>query len=117
MAGDDVELEIDDLPNEVQHKLLKYVRSIFPKVRSAEEDAMAVDDDYEPERGGKSGGRKKHKPMKKHEQESRIRELKGAMEKMKNNAAQAGVDTQNLPGQVARDDSSDEDESESSEEE
>ena len=60
MAGDDVELEIDDLPNEVQHKLLKYVRSIFPRHREDAMEDFGVDDDYEPDtRGGKAGGAKK----------------------------------------------------------
>ena len=85
MAGDDVELEIDDLPNEVQHKLLKYVRSIFPKQRASPEEAAAVDDDYyEPERNPRSGAaKKKHKPMKKQEQEHRIAALKQKMSQMK----------------------------------
>ena len=113
MSGDDVELEIDELPNEVQHKLLKYVRSIFPRQRESPEEEN-VDEDYEPERNGKGGGRKKHKPMKKHEQEDRIAALKTAMTKMEGNISAARVD--NRPS-VAKDESSDDDDSESSEEE
>lgn len=117
MSGDDVELEIDDLPNDVQHKLLRYVRSIFPKNEPAELDANAIDDDYEPEKpSARSGGaaKKKHKPMKKHEQESRIKQLKEQMALMS-----GGVEAMSggsAPAQ-ARADSSDDDDSESSEEE
>lgn len=118
MAGDDVELEIDDLPNEVQHKLLRYVRSIFPKAEPVELDANAIDDDYEPEKpSARSGGaaKKKHKPMKKHEQESRIRQLKEQMAAMSGGGG-AGNSGSSAPAQP-RADSSDDDDSESSEEE
>ncbi|CAD0011357.1 Bromodomain-containing protein [Aureobasidium pullulans] len=119
MAGDDVELEIDDLPNEVQHKLLRYVRSIFPKAEPVEMDANAIDDDYEPEKpSARSGGaaKKKHKPMKKHEQEDRIRQLKEQMAAMgdKADALDGGGAA---PSAARRTDSSDDDDSESSEEE
>ncbi|GAB7349195.1 hypothetical protein MBLNU459_g8125t1 [Dothideomycetes sp. NU459] len=111
MPGDDVELEIDDLPNEVQHKLLKYVRTIFPP-RVPTDDGNAVDDDYEPERPSNRGGaaKKKHKPMKKHEQESRIAQLKQQMAQM------SGAALPNASAIPAPQSSSDED-SESSEEE
>lgn len=118
MAGDDVELEIDDLPNEVQHKLLRYVRSIFPKAEPVEMDANAIDDDYEPEKpSARSGGaaKKKHKPMKKHEQEDRIRQLKEQMAAMSGdvNSVAGGA----APSAAHRADSSDDEDSESSEEE
>jgi bromodomain-containing factor 1 len=118
MAGDDVELEIDDLPNEVQHKLLRYVRSIFPKAEPVEMDANAIDDDYEPEKpSARSGGaaKKKHKPMKKHEQEDRIRQLKEQMAAMGSNAdGDGGAAAASAPQHA---DSSDDEDSESSEEE
>jgi bromodomain-containing factor 1 len=118
MAGDDVELEIDDLPNEVQHKLLRYVRSIFPKTEPAELDANAIDDDYEPEKpSARAGGaaKKKHKPMKKHEQEDRIKQLKEQMAAMSGDGgAVGGGAPASAPPAV---DSSDDDDSESSEEE
>jgi len=117
MAGDDVELEIDDLPNDVQHKLLKYVHSIFPRARASPvEETAAIDDDYEPERNARAGGaRKKHKPMKKHEQEDRIAHLKAAMEQMKGGIVKAGGNAAMPTGNDESDD--DEDDSESSEEE
>lgn len=109
MAGDDVELEIDDLPNEVQHKLLKYVRSIFPRQRDDGGEDLGLDDEYEP-RGAKAGGtKKKHKPMKKAEADRRIAELKSSMDQMR------GV-TQSV-GAVLEAESSGDDDSESSEEE
>ena len=115
MAGDDVELEIDELPNEVQHKLLKYVRTIFPRQRASPEEEIAVDDDYEPERTARAGGaKKKHKPMKKHEQESRIAMLRQTMEQMKGGLAAAELPTGGLKSDAA---SSSDDDSESSEEE
>ncbi|KAI4724973.1 Bromodomain-containing protein [Aureobasidium sp. EXF-10728] len=118
MAGDDVELEIDDLPNEVQHKLLRYVRSIFPKAEPVEMDANAIDDDYEPEKpSARSGGaaKKKHKPMKKHEQEDRIRQLKEQMAAMSGDVNSVGGGA--APSAPHHADSSDDDDSESSEEE
>ncbi|KAI5197514.1 Bromodomain-containing protein [Aureobasidium subglaciale] len=118
MAGDDVELEIDDLPNEVQHKLLRYVRTIFPKAEPVEMDANAIDDDYEPEKpSARSAGaaKKKHKPMKKHEQEDRIRQLKEQMASMSGDVD--SVSNGAAPSAQRRADSSDDDDSESSEEE
>lgn len=114
MAGDDVELEIDDLPNEVQLKLLKYVRSIFPKAKPTyiEEEDIGIDDDYEPERPTKTGGgRKKHKPMKKKEQEDRIAQLSAKIEGMKGGATGAAA------AAGPQDESSGDEDSESSEEE
>ncbi|KAK3699177.1 transcription initiation at TATA-containing promoter protein [Vermiconidia calcicola] len=76
---EEMELEIDDLPNNVQLMLLDYVRGIFgnPNKKKAREpspdDAAALDDDdFEPERGARGGKRKKHKPMGKQEQQAAI---------------------------------------------
>lgn len=120
MAGDDVELEIDDLPNPVQHMLLRYVRSIFPRQQASpdELDAAAVDDDYEPERTARGGGaRKKHKPMKKHEQEARIAQLTQSLNSIENvRGGSSGIRNDALPAAV-KDESSGDEDSESSEEE
>lgn len=75
---EEMELEIDDLPNDVQYMLLQYVRSIFGnpngRARVASPDELVdEDDEFEPERTNKRGGgnsaakRKKHKPMGKEE--------------------------------------------------
>lgn len=83
--GDDMELEIDDLPNDVQLLLLKHVRSIFGKPQtsraSPDDVAAADDDDFEPERlprggGAKGSAKKKHKPMGKKEQIDKISSIK-----------------------------------------
>jgi len=116
MAGDDVELEIDDLPNDVQHKLLKYIHSIFPPAHSdGLVEEMAVDEEYEPaDRTGKI--KKRHKPMKKHEQENRIAQLSAKVEAMK--AGVSGTNSSSIGGGVGAEyESSDDEKSESSEEE
>lgn len=79
---EEMELEIDDLPNNVQAMLLTFVRGIFGNPRkkaravTPDDGAGADDDDFEPgeRRGAKSGGgkRKKHKPMGKDEQQKVI---------------------------------------------
>lgn len=86
---EEMELEIDDLPNNVQLMLLDYVRSIFGnpnRVRAASPDDLAAmdDDDFEPERGGRRGGagggkRKKHKPMGKREQQETIKQIQSQL--------------------------------------
>jgi len=91
--GDEMELEIDDLPDDVQRLLLKHVRGIFggpnrgSSVRAASPDDLAAadDDDFEPShrsRGGSGGGdakRKKHKPMGKKEQQDSINVLRNQL--------------------------------------
>ncbi|KAF2173062.1 hypothetical protein M409DRAFT_62685 [Zasmidium cellare ATCC 36951] len=94
---EEMELEIDDLPNDVQAMLLTYVRSLFGKPSRAvradsPDDAAALDDDdFEPtERGGRRGGggagnkRKKHKPMHKEEQQKAINDIKNKLAQFQN---------------------------------
>ncbi|KAF2479012.1 hypothetical protein BDY17DRAFT_227470, partial [Neohortaea acidophila] len=80
---DDMELEIDDLPNYVQALLLDYVRKLFPKKKAREaspDDAAALDDDdYEERGGGRGGKRKKHRPMGKKEQQDTINNIKNKL--------------------------------------
>lgn len=117
MDAEDVELEIDELPNDVQQKLLRYVRSIFPpKPQSDDGDANAIDDDYEPERPAARSGKKKHKPMKKHEQEARIKELQEQMNRL-SGGLNPGKAAAVAPAATSQPDSSDDEDSESSEEE
>ncbi|KAM0720042.1 hypothetical protein Q7P37_004177 [Cladosporium fusiforme] len=89
--GDEMELEIDDLPDDVQRLLLKHVRGIFGnpnrgnRAPSPDDLAAADDDDFEPShraRGGGGGGdakRKKHKPMGKKEQQDSINNLRNQL--------------------------------------
>ncbi|KAJ9649353.1 transcription initiation at TATA-containing promoter protein [Coniosporium apollinis] len=67
---DELELDIDAIPEPVLHELLKFIRKIHPPM-----EAAAVDDDYEPPmRSSKTATTKprKNKPMGKHEQEANI---------------------------------------------
>lgn len=118
---DEMELEIDDLPNDVQAMLLKYVRSLFGKAgRAASPDDGAAfdDDDFEPPRGRNYGAaaskRKKHKPMGKEEQQERINTLQKQLSQFSGGAGAAGASQGGSPTGA---DSSDDDDSEESEEE
>ncbi|KAJ8608689.1 hypothetical protein MRB53_039491 [Persea americana] len=122
--GDEMELEIDDLPNDIQAMLLKYVRSLFgnpnrgARVASPDDLAAEDDDDFAPparDRPAGAGKRKKHKPMGKKEQQDSIAELKSRLAAFDDpSGADAGSALQY--GQPADDTSGDE-ESEESEEE
>lgn len=93
---EEMELEIDDLPNDVQAMLLTFVRSIFgnptrgARAVSPDDAAALDDDDFEPtERGGRRGGgggskRKKHKPMHKDEQQKAINDIKSQLAQFQN---------------------------------
>lgn len=128
---DEMELEIDELPNHVQAMLLTYVRSIFgnphkkgsaaARADSPDDLAAADDDDFEPRerRAGKGGKRKKHKPMGKHEQQVAIDNIQKQLAQFQS----VGASGNSSPGNVNyalgnRDaDTSGDDESEESEEE
>ena len=114
---DEMELEIDDLPNNVQLLLLKYVRGLFgkPKTAAAREpspDDIAAqdDDDFQPKRrgtasGGGGGGRgsggggggsdskrRKHAPMSGREQQDTMRALENKLAQF-SNAATSGSES------------------------
>lgn len=126
--GDDMELEIDDLPNDVQALLLKHVRSIFgnpnrgARAVSPEDVAAEDDDDFAPparDRAAAGGKRKKHKPMGKKEQQENINELRNRLAAFNNPTSGSESPTGGAwpgQGQQAEDTSGDE-ESEESEEE
>ncbi|KAK5174943.1 transcription initiation at TATA-containing promoter protein [Saxophila tyrrhenica] len=124
--GDEMELEIDDLPNDVQIMLLDFVRRIFgnPKKKAREmspDDAAALDDDdFEPARrgSGAAGKRKKHKPMGKVEQQNAIDKLRGKLAQF-NGATSGSESPTNSSFAVAKEEveSSGDEESEESEEE
>ena len=134
---EEMELEIDDLPNGVQLMLLRYVREIFgnpnrKKSAAAARDyspddvAAQDDDDFEPRsRGGAGGGggagkkRKKHAPMTKTQQEEQLRALQGKLQEF-SNAATSGSESPTASSfnqQNAQAESSGDEESEESEEE
>lgn len=132
---EEMELEIDDLPNAVQLMLLRYVREIFGnpnRKKSAARDyspddvAAQDDDDFEPKSraagggaGGRGGKRKKHAPMSKSQQEEQLRALQGKLQEF-SNAATSGSESpaaSNYNQQNAQAESSGDEESEESEEE
>ncbi|KAK4547990.1 hypothetical protein LTR36_010710 [Oleoguttula mirabilis] len=123
---DEMELEIDDLPNDVQALLLKYVRKIFgrPKGVAAadsppDDGAFEDDGEFAPRAAGTGAGgkRKKHKPMGKREQQDTISALKGKLEQF-NHLGTSGSESPNNSGYNAtKAESSGDDESEESEEE
>lgn len=67
---DELELDIDAIPEPVLQELLKFIRKVHPPVDAA------VDDDYEPpmrtSAKGAASKPRKNKPMGKHEQEANI---------------------------------------------
>ena len=131
---EEMELEIDDLPNGVQLLLLKYVREIFGnpnRKKSAARDyspddvAAQDDDDFEPKSrpagaGGRGGKRKKHAPMSKAQQEEQLVALQSKLQEF-SNAATSGSESpttgSNYNQQNAQPESSGDEESEESEEE
>jgi len=134
---EDMELEIDDLPNDVQLLLLDYVRRIFgrPKkagassaARDTSDDDVAGqdDDDFRPRgnaasssRADGGGKRKKHKPMGRSEQTQAIQNLKGKLAQF-NNMGPSGSESPTHSGfhaAHAAAESSGDEESEESEEE
>ena len=130
--GDDMELEIDDLPNDVQLLLLDHVRNIFGNPRRSKakapvreyspDDVAAVDDDdFEPERGPRGGAgskKKKHKPMGKKEQQDSINALKNQLAAFGNGSGGSESPTSaSFVQSNAQAESSGDEESEESEEE
>jgi bromodomain-containing factor 1 len=125
---EEMELEIDDLPNDVQAMLLEYVRSIFghpnKAARGASPDELVdEDDEFEPERSNKRGNggggakRKKHKPMGKEEQQMAIDNIQKQLAQFSGGAgAMPATNGYAGAGQGAGETSGD-DESEESEEE
>jgi bromodomain-containing factor 1 len=125
---DEMELEIDDLPNDVQAMLLTYVRGIFggparKNVRAPSPDDLAAvdDDDFEPgeRRAGKGGKRKKHKPMGKKEQQDAINKIQSQLAQFQGTGASGSASPINAGYAAGHQDAdtSGDDESEESEEE
>ena len=128
MQEDELELDIDELSNEVLHKLLAFVRKYAPRP-----------DDSPPRQAATSAPSaaarpKKNKPMSKHEQEAQIEQVRGKLSAFQNPGSDEAPETCTLQlpdearqhdtdcftdsGMVpANDTSGDEDDSEESEEE
>lgn len=112
---DELELDIDTIPNEVLHDLLKYIKTINPQT-SAAPAPLAFDDDYEPpSRKNTATQPRKNKPMGKHEQEQAIAEIKQRLQNFTNRGSSS--DQSPEPVQSAQRDESSDDESSASESE
>lgn len=77
---DELELDIDEIPDEVVYELWEFVRKLQPRSQVGVDE----DDDYEEERGPKAAAaagahRKKNKPMTAREQESKIAQVREQM--------------------------------------
>jgi len=84
-ADDEMEFEIDEIPDDALHELLKLVRGGAPPPEPIEE--VVEDTEYRPAKTvvpANSGKSRKNKPMSKHEQEARINELKGKLNDFQN---------------------------------
>lgn len=110
-ADDDLEFQIDDIPDELLHELLGKVRQ-NTSVRNRDDDET---------RGGPAAGRgagqrsKKNKPMSKSEQEAQINRLEGQLATFQNGGA--GGEQMFASGQAQDDSSDDMDSGSESEEE
>jgi bromodomain-containing factor 1 len=116
VQDDELELDIDEIPDEVIYKLWEFVKSSAPKrEREPSPEYMDEDDDDYTQRGGTGaaggGPRRKNKPMKAQEQEERIKQLQ---EKLQGGGAASGAGSSASPAGRAETDGED---SESSEEE
>lgn len=128
---EEMELEIDDLPNDVQLKLLKYVRDIFggptrkkstTRDYSPDDVAAQDDDDFEPRVKSSGGGaagkkRKKHAPMNKAQQEEQLARLQEKMQEFSRGVSSASGSPQASGYDAKAEPESSGDEAESSEEE
>lgn len=86
-AEDEMEFEIDEIPDEALHELLKLVR------RATSTEEVVEDTEYRPSKTAvpaNSGKSRKNKPMSKHEQEARINELKGKLGEFQNGGSGSG---------------------------
>ncbi|KAK5112002.1 hypothetical protein LTR62_004536 [Meristemomyces frigidus] len=130
---DEMELEIDDLPNNVQVLLLRYVRRLFGKPKGIEpmsppdDGEMDDDNDFDPGERARNAGassasaaakRKKHKPMGKREQQDRINQLNSKLGEIAGKGGPSGSESPGVgEGFRGKMESSGDEESEESEEE
>ena len=109
VQDDELELDIDEIPDDVVYKLYEFVKSSLPKKERQPSPEYEDDDEDEYAQKPSAGNRKKNKPMKANEQEERIKQLQARLH------GYNGSGSDQSPHGRAED--SDEDASESSEEE
>lgn len=113
---DELELDIDTIPNDVLHDLLKYIKTVNPAAATATAAVPTYDDDYEPpSRKNTAAQPRKNKPMGKHEQEQAIAEIKQRLQNFNNRGSSS--DQSPEPVQTTHRDDSSDDESSASESE
>lgn len=105
----EIELDIDELPNDVLLMLLKFVKKNAPRGVIDEEDTISAP-------AAVTSKPKKNKPMSKYEQEAQINMLEGSLSRFQGTSARS---PDAMPSIENNDDSSDDedDDSEESEEE
>ncbi|MCJ1274788.1 hypothetical protein MMC21_002586 [Puttea exsequens] len=86
VQDDELELDIDELSDEVLHKLLVFVRKHVP--RADDSPARPV-----PSTAAAVPPRKKNKPMSKHEQEARIAQVQSGLSAFQNPGAASSYDS------------------------
>ncbi|KAK8248299.1 hypothetical protein HDK77DRAFT_224690 [Phyllosticta capitalensis] len=112
---DELELDIDTIPNDVLHDLLKYIKTVAPDSIVVQQQPVAQDDDYEPPSRKAPTQPRKNKPMGKHEQEAAIADIKQRLQNFNNGGSSDGASPE--PTALHRDDSDDDDSSASESEE
>ncbi|KAK7553638.1 hypothetical protein IWX50DRAFT_689111 [Phyllosticta citricarpa] len=112
---DELELDIDTIPNDVLHDLLKYIKTVAPDSIVVNQQPVAQDDDYEPPARKAQAQPRKNKPMGKHEQEAAIADIKQRLQNFTNRGS--SDDASPEPAALHRDDSDDDDSSASESEE
>lgn len=76
LQDDDLELDIDELSNDVLHKLLQFVRKHAPRPDDSPRRPV-------PSAPSAAPTRKKNKPMSKHEQEAQIKDMQKKLQAFK----------------------------------
>ncbi|KAK8165485.1 hypothetical protein BKA80DRAFT_309562 [Phyllosticta citrichinensis] len=109
---DELELDIDTIPNDVLHDLLKYIKNVAPDSIVVNQQPVAQDDDYEPPAHKGQAQPRKNKPMGKHEQEAAIADIKQRLQNFTNRGS--SEDASPEPTAVHRDGSDDDDDDDDS---
>jgi len=104
----EIELDIDELPNEVLLMLLKFVKKHAPGTLEVDQP------DPEPVPSAAPSKPKKNKPMSKYEQEAQINRLEGSLSRFQGGAGRSpdAVPSVEAPAESSEDDDDDSEESE-----